>query len=178
MGDSKNILVGVTGSISAYKTCDVVRGLMKAGHNVTVVATPSALEFVGEITWRCLSQNHVVSDLFSDPTSPNAHIKYGQSADLFLIAPASANTIAKISCGIADNALTACALASTCPIILAPAMNSKMLENPATQDNLNKLKDRGFLILEPDEGLLACGDVGKGKLASVEDIVAFCLKHL
>lgn len=178
MGDSKNILVGVTGSISAYKTCDVVRGLMTAGHNVTVVATPSALKFVGEITWRSLSQNHVVSDLFTDPTSPNAHIKCGQNSDLFLIAPASANTIAKIANGIADNALTACALAATCPIILAPAMNSKMLENPATQENLSKLKNRGMTILEPDEGLLACGDVGKGKLASVDGIIACCLKHL
>ncbi|MDO4841200.1 MAG: flavoprotein [Phoenicibacter congonensis] len=178
MAEVKKILVGVTGSISAYKTCSVVRAFVKAGHSVTVVATPAALEFVGEITWRSLSQNHVVTDFFNDEVSPNPHIKFSQEADLFLIAPASANTIAKLACGFADNVLTGCALAATCPILVAPAMNTKMFENAATQENIAKLKSRGIEIVEPETGVLACGGVGKGNLASVDTLVDACMKHL
>ena len=177
MEEKKNILIGVTASISIYKTCEIVRKFVHKGFDVRVVATPASLDFIGEIVWRSLSQNDCITS-FAKDESPNPHITYSQNADLFLIAPASANTIAKMANGIADNVLTASYLAAKCPIVVAPAMNEAMYENPATQANINALKSRGVKILEPKEGNLACGGTGKGALADVDDIVDECLKLL
>ncbi len=178
MAEKKKILVGVTASISIYKTCEIVRRFVHEGIDVSVVATPASLEFIGEIVWRSLTQNHVVTSFTADELSPNPHITFSQNVDLFLIVPASANTIAKIANGIADNVLTASFLAAKCPIAVAPAMNEAMFENEATQANLGTLKSRGVEIIEPVQGNLACGGTGKGALAPVDDIVNACLKLL
>ena len=178
MQDKKKILIGVTASISIYKTCEIVRQFVHEGIDVTVMATPDSLKFVGEVVWRSLSQNHVVTSFTEDELSPNPHITFSQSADVFLIAPASANTLSKIANGIADNVLTASVLAAKCPIVVAPAMNEAMFENAATQANLETLKSRGIEIVGPAEGNLACGGTGKGALASVDEIVDACLKFL
>ena len=178
MREKKKILIGVTASISIYKTCEIVRKFVHNNFDVRVVATPASLDFIGEIVWRSLTQNDCITSFTEDEESPNPHITYSQNADLFLIAPASANTIAKMANGIADNVLTASYLAAKCPVAVAPAMNETMYENPATQANINTLKSRGVNIIEPKEGNLACGGTGKGVLADVDDIVDESLKLL
>lgn len=167
---ARNVVVGVTGGIAAYKACEVVRGLMKRGHDVRVVATANALEFVGEITFRALTGHDVTSDLFAD-ASPIAHIDLASWADAIVVVPATANVLAKMAAGIADDALTSTLLAAQSPVIVAPAMNTHMWNNAATQENLATLRSRGVHVVEPAEGLLACGDTGAGKLAEVDVIV-------
>jgi phosphopantothenoylcysteine decarboxylase/phosphopantothenate--cysteine ligase len=177
MEDRKTVLLGITGGIAAYKSVYVASGLKKKGYNVRVVMTEGACEFVTPLTFETMSGNRVVTDVF-DPAneSPTMHIDLAKEADLVLIAPATANTIAKLAHGIADNMLTTTVLACTCPKIIAPAMNTAMLDNPATQDNLEILKDYGFEVIEPDEGLLACGDEGKGKMPEPDYLIA-CVEH-
>ena len=165
----KNIVVGVSGSIAAYKSAELVRHLQKKGANVRVVMTPSSKEFIGELTFRALTDYQVLSD-WKDGETGLEHIYWARWADAFVIAPASANTIAKLRMGITDNFLTSMALAYDKPIVLAPAMNTKMYQNKATKENIEVLKDRGFIIVEPCEGELACGEEGEGKLADIEDI--------
>jgi len=178
MLEGKKIIVGVTGGISAYKTCYVVRGLKKLGAEVKVVMTPSATQFVAPLTFSALSGNEVIVDMFPKTTSEGTnigtrHIDLALWADLLLIAPASANTIAKIAHGIADNFLTSLALAIRCPLILAPAMDVDMYLNEVTQRNLKILKELGYLIIDPEEGELASGLYGVGRMAEPEKIIEF-----
>ena len=165
---TKTVLVGVTGCIAAYKACQVVRGLQKAGLRVKVVMTPHATEFVGPTTFRGLTREPVAVDLFDNPSAPIHHVSLAQEADLFLIAPCTANVMAKIAHGIADDLLTTTALATQAPLVVAPAMNVHMYENVATQQNLKTLASRGITIVEADEGYLACGEVGKGRMPDPE----------
>lgn len=166
---NKNILLGVCGSIASYKACDIVRYFQKKGFNVKVCLTPEAEEFVGKLTFQALT-NYDVFSSWKDGKTGLEHIYLARWADVFLIAPATANTIAKLRFGIADNFLTSTALAYDKPLVIAPAMNTKMLENPATIENINVLKERGNIFVSPCEGVLACGEEGVGKLADIDDI--------
>jgi phosphopantothenoylcysteine decarboxylase / phosphopantothenate---cysteine ligase len=182
------ILLGVSGGIAAYKALELVRLATAAGHAVRVVQTPTSRRFVGEASFAALSGAPVlVSEFERDPArgsfpgdappahEPLSHLQLVANADLYLIAPASANTIAKLACGIADSLLTSCALAATCPIVLAPAMNNRMYEHPATAANIETLRDRGVHIVEPDTGRLAsAGEEGVGRLAAPERLLAAC----
>ncbi len=169
-----NILLAVTGSISAYKAADITSQLTKLGHQVKVLMTPAATAFITPLTLQVLSKNPVGLDVMieEDPQRIE-HIDIGKETDLFLVAPASANTIAKLAMGLADNIVTSTALAlpQVTKKILAPAMNTKMLEHPATQRNLKLLQDYGYQIIQPRHATLACGDQGSGALASIETIL-------
>ncbi len=165
------ILVGVTGCIAAYKACEIVRGLQKAGGHVKVVMTEHACKFVGPATFRALTREPVAVGLFDEPGDAIHHVSLAQECDAFLIAPCTANVLAKMAHGIADDLLSTTALATTAPLVVAPAMNVHMYENEATQENLRVLAERGVRIVEAEDGYLACGDVGKGRLASVDAIV-------
>lgn len=161
----KSVLLGVTGSISAYKACDIARLFVKAGADVHIVMTASAERFVSALTFEALTRNTVLTDDTESWSSELNHIDIGKKCDVFVIAPATANTINKLSCGIADNILTQTALAYTKEIIIAPAANTNMLLNHATRDSISHLRSNGYTIIEPQEKLLACGDTGSGALA-------------
>ena len=169
-----NILLAVTGSISAYKAADLTSQLTKLGHQVKVLMTPAATAFITPLTLQVLSKQAVLVEVMTeDDPKQIQHIDLGKEADLFLVAPASANTIAKLAIGLADNMVTSTALAlpQGTKKILAPAMNTKMLEHPATQRNLKLLQDYGYQIIQPRYATLACGDQGAGALASIETIL-------
>lgn len=168
------ITLAVTGSISAYKAADITSQLTKLGLEVKVLMTSAAQKFITPLTLQVLSKNPVGLDvLLEDDPKRIEHIDIGKETDLFLVAPASANTIAKLAIGLADNMVTSTALALPLGTkkLLAPAMNTKMLEHPATQQNLKLLQDYGYQIIQPRDTVLACGDKGSGALASVETIV-------
>lgn len=168
---NKCIVIGVTGSIAAYKAADVVSFLKKQGADVTVIMTKNALNFINPITFETLSGNKCLIDTFDRNFEFSVeHVSLAKRADLFVVAPASADFIAKAANGIADDMLTTTFLASTCRKLIFPAMNTRMYENPITQDNLRKLEHYGIEIVEPASGYLACGDTGRGKLAPVEEI--------
>lgn len=165
------VLLGVCGSIAAYKAADLTSRLVKAGIDVNVVMTRHAMEFVTPLTFQTLSRNPVTSSVFDEKQSWHPrHIDLADRADLFLVAPATANFLAKLACGIADDALTSMALATPASMLVAPAMNGKMWLHPATVDNVSKLRERGVEFIGPEEGLLACGYEGIGRLWNVEDI--------
>ena len=169
-----NILLAVTGSISAYKAADLTSQLTKLGHHVKVLMTPAATAFITPLTLQVLSKQAVLVEVMTEEDPKQIqHIDLGKEADLFLVAPASANTIAKLAHGFADNIVTSTALALPSEVkkFLAPAMNTKMLDHPATQNNLETLKSYGYQIIPPREALLACGDQGSGALASIETIL-------
>jgi phosphopantothenoylcysteine synthetase/decarboxylase len=167
-----NIILGITGSIAAYKAADIASQLTKLGHEVTCVLTKEALEFVTPLTLQTLSRRPVISDLFAEKNGwQPGHIHLADSADLLLIAPATANVLASMAHGFANDALTAIALATRAPVLIAPAMNGKMWLHPATQQNVTTLKTWGHEFIEPAEGLLACGYEGVGRLADVGEIV-------
>ena len=174
MKEKKNVLLGISGGISAYKSVYIASGLKKKGYDVHVIMTEGATKFVTPLTFETMSGNRVVTDVF-DPANetPTEHITRGQSADVVLIAPASADIIAKLAHGIADNMLTTTMLACTCPILISPAMNTAMFENPATQTNLEILRDRGYVIIEPATGMLACGVEGKGKMPEPDVLIDY-----
>ena len=174
----KTVVIGVSGCIAAYKTCEIVRGLQKAGIRAKVVMTEHATHFVDPLTFRSLTHEPVAVGLFDDPADPIHHISLAQEADLLLLAPCTANVMAKAAHGIADDLLATTVLATTAPVLVAPAMNVHMYENAATQANMQTLKDRGFHFVETDSGYLACGDVGKGRLADPARIVKACLDLL
>lgn len=176
--NQKTVLIGVTGCIAAYKACEILRGLQKADVRVKVVMTEHATHFVDPLTFRALTHEPVAVGLFDDPSDPIHHISLAQEADLFLVAPCTANVMAKIAHGIADDLLTTTALATTAPVFLAPAMNVHMYENAATQANMKTLRERGLRFIEAGSGYLACGDVGRGRLADPDDIVAAVLDAL
>ncbi len=166
------IILGVTGSIAAYKAADLASQLTKAGHGVTCVLTKSALEFVTPLTLGTLSKNPVITDLFAEKEGwQPGHIQLADEADLLLIAPATANILASMANGFAHDALTAIALATRAPILIAPAMNGKMWQHPATQRNVETLRGFGAQFVEPASGMLACGYEGVGRLAEVETIL-------
>lgn len=166
------IVLGITGSIAAYKAADIASQLTKAGHEVTCVLTREAHEFVTPLTLGTLSKRPVVSDLFAEKEGwQPGHIQLADEATLLLIAPASANILASMAHGFANDALTAIALATRAPILIAPAMNGKMWQHPATVRNVEVLTGRGVQWVAPAEGMLACGYEGVGRLAPVDEIV-------
>ena len=173
MGNKAIILVGVTGSIAAYKAADLVSKLVKAGHAVHVIMTCEATELVTPLTFSTLSRNPVTLNLFDEPSEwKPQHVSLADDADLLVIAPATANVIAKLALGLADDALSSIALACQAPLLIAPAMNGKMWEHPATQQNVTTLKQRGAQFIGPEAGLLACGYEGLGRLWNVDGIAA------
>lgn len=165
------VLVGVTGCIAAYKAGEIVRGLQKAGVRVKVVMTEHGTHFVDPVTFRALTHEKVAVDLFDDPSDPIHHISLAQECDVFLIAPCTANVMAKVACGIADDLLSTTALATTATLAIAPAANVHMYEAAATQENMATLRRRGVRFIEGDAGYLACGDTGRGRLADPAVIV-------
>ena len=167
-----NVLLGVSGGIACYKSCDIVSRLKKLGAGVDVIMTSHATEFVSPLSFETLSARRVVVDMFdTDRQWEVEHISLAKKADICVVAPATANVIAKLADGIADDMLTTTCLALKCPIVIAPAMNTNMYDSPTVRDNLKKLRRRGVIIVDPVEGRLACGDSGKGKMAEPADIV-------
>lgn len=178
MFKNKNILIGVTGGISAYKICDVISYLKHKGANVNVVMTRNATKFITPLTLETLSKNKVYVEMFDGEYEDEVrHIYLARNADLVLVAPCSANVIGKLANGIADDMLTTTLIATKAQIVIAPAMNDNMYSNVIVQDNIEKLKKFGYKFIEPDTGSLACGYVGKGKLAKKEIIIS-CLESL
>lgn len=168
----KTVVLGVTGGIAAYKSCDIVRRLKREGANVVVAMTKNAAEFVTPLTFETLSNNRAIVDTFDRSFSFDVeHISLASQADLFLVAPCTANFIGKLAGGIADDFLSTTAMAMTCPVLLAPAMNTNMYHSAAVQANIQLLKERGVRMVEPESGALACGTSGKGRLAEPQDIV-------
>ena len=170
MLENKTVLIAITGGIAAYKICTLIRLYKKSGANVRVIATPSALNFVTKLTLQTLSDNEVYVEHFAMDEYKPGHISISDEADIMVIAPATANTISKIANGICDNLLTSVACAFTKPILIAPAMNTGMWNNTFVQENIEKLKSNGYHILNPENGFLACGTSGTGRMAEVEDI--------
>ncbi len=171
MGDSKCILVGVCGGIAAYKVCALVSSLKKQGYEVHVLMTESAQKFVTPLTFQTLSSQRVITDMFAVDFQPEVHhISLAKKADAVVVAPATANVIAKLANGLADDMLTTTILACGAPKLIVPAMNTGMLENPATQENIEKCRRYGMTILESGEGYLACGDTGRGRMPEAADI--------
>ncbi len=170
MLENKNILIGITGGIAAYKICTLIRLFKKSGANVRVVLTPNALNFVTKLTLQTLSNNEVYVDNFDVDNFKPEHISLCDEADICVVAPATANTISKIANGICDNLLTSTVCAFSKPILLAPAMNTNMWKNSFVQENMEKLKKAGYHIVDPGIGFLACGTSGEGRMAEVEDI--------
>lgn len=175
----KRVLIGVTGGIAAYKMADAVSMLVKTGAEVDVIMTKNATEFITPLTFETLTNRRCITDTFArDFEFDVKHISIAKAADVILIAPATANVIAKLAHGIADDMLTTTVLAAKCPKLVAPSMNTAMLENPITRDNIAALKKYGFEMIEPDSGRLACGDSGKGKLPSPDTLVQHILRHI
>ena len=179
-GRRPRVLLAVCGGIAAYKACEVLRGLQKAGCEVRVTMTADAERFVGAATFEALSGAPVATSLYGHPGSAIPHIDLAEWADAAVVVPATANVMAKMACGIADDCLTTTLLAcwGCCPVLVAPGMNVHMWQNPATQANVAALRERGVRFAGPDSGRLACGDVGEGKLAPVDQIVAAALALL
>ncbi len=175
---AKSIVLGVTGSIAAYKSAELASLLVKQGHDVFVVMTSDATEFITPLTLQTLSKNPVTTSFYDEKENWRpGHIELADRADLLLIAPATANIIAELAHGLASHPLAAIALATRAQILLAPAMNGKMWEHPATKENVEKLKARGAEFIGPEEGMLACGYEGVGRLWKVNDI-AFRVEFL
>lgn len=175
----KKIALGISGGIAAYKAAEVLRGLQRAGCIVRVAMTKRACEFIQPLTFKALSGAHVVVDDYApDNPDPIAHITFSQTVDLLVVAPATANIIGKFANGVADDFITSTYLASTAPVLIAPAMNTSMWHHPATQRNLRQLRSDGVYIIDPDEGEMACGTVGPGRLSEPERIVAAALDIL
>ena len=172
MFSGKKILLGVTGSIAAYKAILLVRLLIKAGAEVKVILTPSAHDFVTPLTFSTLSKNKVLTDLFDEASWSN-HVMLGRWADVMIIAPATCNTLSKMAAGQCDNLLLAVYLSATCPVVIAPAMDEDMWNHPATRSNLSKISSYGNIVLPVDNGELASGLIGNGRMAEPEYIVQY-----
>lgn len=176
---NKNIVLGVTGSIAAYKACDLIRALQKIGFSVSVIMTKEAKEFISSLTFRQISKNKVYEDIFEkDIDMEIEHIALAEKADLILIAPATANIIGKIANGICDDLLSCTVIATKKPVVIAPAMNENMYTNRIVQGNINKLKSLGYKFIQPRKGELACGKIGWGCLAEIDVIVKEVKKFL
>ena len=173
MFENKTVVIGIGGGIAAYKTAYLASGLAKTGADVHVIMTKNACNFINPITFETLTGNKCLVDTFDRNFEFNVeHVALAKRADVFIIAPATADVIAKTACGIADDMLTTTFLAAKCEKIVVPAMNTAMYENPVTQDNLDRLRSYGVRVLEPAEGYLACGDTGKGKMPEPEELFA------
>ncbi|MGT2929757.1 phosphopantothenoylcysteine decarboxylase [Streptococcus dentasini] len=171
---TKTILLAISGSISAYKSADLTSQLKKLGYNVQIIMSEAATKFITPLTLQVLSKNPVYTDVMEEKVADRInHIELGKETDLFILAPASANTIAKLANGLADSMITATALAlpNDLPKFIAPAMNTKMYDNPLTQRNLSILNEIGYQEIQPRSSLLACGDIGRGALAELSDII-------
>jgi len=176
---TKNIILGVTGSIAAFKAAIIVSKLKGLEFDITVIMTKSAQSFIHPLTFRTLSQNKVVTDIFIDESVYNPqHVSIAHKADLFVIAPATANVIGKLASGIADDALTSTVMASNVPVLIAPAMEENMYMNPITQRNINILQEVGYKFIGPEKGRLASGKTGVGRLADVELIIKTIVDEL
>jgi phosphopantothenoylcysteine decarboxylase / phosphopantothenate---cysteine ligase len=171
------VVLGVSGGIAAYKACELLRLFTESGHPVRVVPTAAALRFVGEPTWAALSGQPVATDVFTDAHAV-PHVAIGQSADLVVVAPATADLLAKAAHGVADDLLTNTLLTARCPVVLAPAMHTEMWEHPATVANVATLRSRGVIVIEPDVGRLTGADTGKGRLPDPSEIFAVCRRAL
>jgi len=175
MENRKTVVVGVTGGIAAYKALDVISRLKKANLDVNVIMTEHSTKFVSPLSFQSLSQNMVITDMFAEPKAWEIqHISLAKKADLMLIVPATANIIGKVANGIADDMLSTTIMATKAPVVFAPAANTNMFMNPIVQNNIKKLREYGYKFIDPDEGRLACGDTGAGKLADtklISDIV-------
>jgi phosphopantothenoylcysteine decarboxylase/phosphopantothenate--cysteine ligase len=177
--DGREVLVAVGGGIAAYKVCDVVSQLVQRGAGVTVAMTPAAQHFVGPMTFQALTGRGVMTDQWNSADSADIqHIALTGRAKVFLVAPATANLIGKIACGIADDLVTTLVISADCPLVLAPAMNDRMWRNPAVQKNVAMLKERGVTIVGPASGWLACRSVGMGRLADPDEIIEHILPFL
>lgn len=175
----KHVLIGVTGGIAVYKLLDVASKLRKLGYEINTIMTENACEFVKPLSFETITNNYVVTDTFARPHKWEVeHIALAKKTDLMLIAPATANVIGKIANGIADDMLTTTVMAVKGPVVIAPAMNTAMYENPIVQENIAYLKSKGYLFIEPDSGWLACGDIGSGKLPTPDTIVSYVTKEL
>ncbi len=171
MLNEKRIVIGITGGIASYKICGLVTHLVKEGAKVKVIMTKNATKFINPLTFEALSKNKVVVDMFEEENyNYIGHIEYGQHADIIVVAPATANIIGKVSSGIADDMLSSTIIASTKPVLFVPAMNEHMYLNKIVQNNMEKLKSYGYLFLEPEVGMLACGTSGIGKLPNTKVI--------
>jgi len=179
MRGERNIILGVTASIAIYKACDIVRRLRGGGFSVSVVMTKEAEELIRPIVFQSLSGNKVYRGLFEEPDNREIeHVSLARKADLVLIAPATANIIAKIACGICDDLLSCIVSATKAPVLICPAMNENMYKNRITQGNIKRLKSFGYRFIEPRVGRLACGEKGLGCLAEVETIIKEVKKRL
>lgn len=168
---NKKIVIGITGGIACYKVCSLISHLVREGANVKVIMTKNATKFITPLTLEVLSKNKVVIDMFEEDNFDYVgHVEYGQNIDLLVIAPATANILGKVASGIADDMLTSTIIASTAPVLFVPAMNEHMYLNKIVQNNIKKLKEHGYLFLEPELGLLACGVEGIGKLPNSKTI--------
>jgi len=177
MSLGKTIVLGVTGSIAAYKAADIVSRMTKKGYDVFVVMTKDAAEFITPLTLQTLSGNKVYSEMFESPEEWDVkHVSLAKRADLILIAPATANIIGKLACGIYDDLLSCTVAASEAPVLIAPAMNDRMYKNKITQGNITRLKKAGYKFVGPKVGRLACGDLAMGCLADADDIIKECDK--
>lgn len=174
----KTVLLGVTGGIATYKVAELARQLVKAGVNVKVVMTDSAQKFVTPLTFRTLTGNPVATSLWADPGSPYPHISLSEEADIIVVAPATANIIAKMANGAADDLLSTTLLAARGAVMIAPAMNTRMYLHPTTRDNIGKLKASGVVVVEPGEGPLVCGDEGVGRMAEPHEILEAIVRTL
>ena len=172
MVKGKTVVLGITGSIAAYKAADLASKLIQEGAVVNVIMTDSATKFITPLTLRSITNRPVVTDMWELTTEFSIeHVALAEAADMVVIAPATANIIAKLAVGIADDMLSCTVLATEAPVVIAPAMNVNMYQNSVTQDNLTKLKDRGFTIIDPEYGRLASGKMGQGRLADIDKII-------
>ncbi|AIA02447.1 bifunctional phosphopantothenoylcysteine decarboxylase/phosphopantothenate synthase [Streptomyces noursei] len=171
------VVLGVSGGIAAYKACELLRRLTESGHDVRVVPTASALHFVGEATWSALSGNPAGTEVW-ESVHEVPHVRIGQAADLVVVAPATADILAKAAHGLADDLLTNTLLTARCPVVFAPAMHTEMWENPATQENVATLRRRGALVIEPAVGRLTGVDTGKGRFPDPVEIFDLCRQVL
>jgi len=177
MLSGKTVVLGISGGIAAYKSADLVRRLKKLGGDVHVIMTQSACEFITPLTFRTLSGNPVITGMFDEPSAWDvAHVALAKKASCILVVPATANIIGKVASGIADDMLTTTIIAAHCPVIFAPAMNTGMYDNKIVQENISKLSSLGYKFIEPETGLLACNDIGKGRLAENEQIIESVLE--
>lgn len=170
--ENKKIILGISGSIAAYKACEIARGLIREGGDVTVLMTEDAARFITPLTFEALTKNQVYTDIFTHQNAPGiSHIELARTANLFLIAPATAHTIAKLAGGFADDIISLTTLTTQAPVVVGPAMNTVMYGHIATQKNIDILRALGYHVIEPDKGELACGDEGSGRLADTNKII-------
>lgn len=175
--ENKNVILGICGGIAAYKTCDIVRQLIKLKANVECILTKGGSEFITPITLQTLSKNKIYTDMFEVPGKWGiSHISLAEKADIIVVVPATANIIARLACGMADDLLVCTVLASKADILICPAMNSNMFNHKATRKNIETLKSYGYRFVMPEKGELACGDCGDGRLASAKVIIKEVLR--